>query len=113
DVVTRNSVGHALIDALASVHAIAPVPVGLGDAGKARNFVGRQIERWRAVRAAHAVRELPLIETLGAWLADNVPAPEAVRIVHCDYHLDNVLMDLAEPKVQAILDWEMATLADP
>ncbi|WP_447751785.1 phosphotransferase family protein [Sphingopyxis fribergensis] len=113
DVATRDAMGHALIDALASVHAIKPVPPGLSDADKARNFVGRQIERWRAVRSAYAVRDLPLIETLGVWLADNAPAPEAVRIVHCDYHLDNVLMDLTEPKVLAILDWEMATLADP
>lgn len=113
DVATLDAVGHALIDAIASVHAIVPVPVGLGDADKARDFVVRQIERWRAVRSAHRVRDLPLIETVGAWLADNAPAPEAVRIVHCDYHLDNVLMDLAEPKVKAILDWEMATLADP
>jgi aminoglycoside phosphotransferase (APT) family kinase protein len=113
DVATRDAVGHALVDALASVHAIAPVPAGLGDADKARNFVGRQIERWRAVRSTHRVRDLPLIETVGAWLADNAPAPEAVRIVHCDYHLDNVLMDPAVPQVNAILDWEMATLADP
>ena len=90
---TLDAVGHALIDALASVHAIAPVPAELGDADKARTFVVRQIERWRAVRSAHAVRDLPLIETLGAWLAANAPPPEAVRIVHCDYHLDNVLMD--------------------
>lgn len=110
---TLDALGYALIDALASVHAIAPVADELGDADKARTFVGRQIDRWRALRSAHAVRTLPLIETLGAWLASNVPAPQAVRIVHCDYHLDNVLMDPAAPKVMAILDWEMATLADP
>ena len=112
-VATLDAVGHALIDALASVHAITPVPAALGDAHKARTFVGRQIERWRAVRLASKVRDLPLIELLGTWLADNVPEPETVRIVHCDYHLDNVLMDPVEPKVRAILDWEMATLADP
>lgn len=112
-VATRDAIGHALIDALASVHAIEPVPAGLGDAAKAPGFVARQIERWRAVRSASSVRELPLIETLGAWLAANVPAPGAVRIVHCDYHLDNVLMDVDEPRVEAILDWEMATIADP
>jgi aminoglycoside phosphotransferase (APT) family kinase protein len=112
-IATRDAIGHALIDALASVHAIAPVPAGLGDADKARHFVARQIDRWRAVRSASAVRDLPLIETLGIWLAANVPQPEAVRIVHCDYHLDNVLMDVTEPRVEAILDWEMATLADP
>ena len=110
---TLDAVGHALIDALASVHAIAPVAAELGDADKAGTFVVRQIERWRAVRSAHAVRDLPLIETLGAWLAANAPPPEAVRIVHCDYHLDNVLMDPAVQQVRAILDWEMATLADP
>lgn len=113
NVATRDAVGRALIDALASVHAIAPVPAGLGDADKGRDFVARQIARWRGVRSAHAVRDLPLIEMLGDWLATNVPAPEAVRIVHCDYHLDNVLMDPVAPKVRAILDWEMATLADP
>ncbi len=112
-IATLDAVGHALIDALASVHAITPVPAALGDVDKARTFVARQIERWRAVRSEHMVRDLPLIEQLGAWLAENAPQPEAVRIVHCDYHLDNVLMDPAEPKVRAILDWEMATLADP
>lgn len=112
-VATRDAVGFALIDALASVHMIAPTPEGLGDLGKAQQFVGRQIERWRAVRSAHACRDLPLIEKLGDWLAKAVPEPEAVRIVHCDFHLDNVLLDLTEPRVEAILDWEMATLADP
>ncbi|MFN6933969.1 MAG: phosphotransferase family protein [Tsuneonella sp.] len=113
DAATLDALGFALIDALASVHAIAPVPPGLGDPARGRTFVARQIERWREVRSVHAVRNLPLIEELGAWLAGHVPQPEAVRIVHCDYHLDNVLMNIDEPKVEAILDWEMATLADP
>ncbi len=113
DVATVDALGHALIDALAAVHSINPIPAGLGDVGKARHFVSRQIERWRAERSAHAVRELPQIEALGGWLACNVPPPEAVRIVHCDYHLDNVLVDTGHPTVNAILDWEMATLADP
>ena len=112
-IATIDAVGIALIDALAKVHAVTPVPEGLGDVNKARNFVARQIERWRAVRLATKVRDLPLVEVLGTWLAENVPEPETVRIVHCDYHLDNVLMDPIEPKVRAILDWEMATLADP
>lgn len=113
NIATIDALGVTLINALAKVHAIAPVPEGLGDVIKARNFVARQIERWRAVRRADAIRDLPLVEVLGTWLADNVPQPETVRIVHCDYHLDNVLMDPIEPEVRAILDWEMATLADP
>ncbi|WP_394729294.1 phosphotransferase family protein [Altererythrobacter sp. GH1-8] len=113
EVATIDAVGHALIDALASVHTITPVPEGLGQIEKAQEFVTRQIARWREVRLQHAVRELPLIDSLGAWLAEHVPTPQSVRIVHCDYHLDNVLMDPAQPQVNAILDWEMATLADP
>lgn len=108
-----DAVGYALIDALAQVHLIDPLPADLGDPGKGCDFVARQIARWREVRRTHRVRDLPLLETIGAWLADNVPQPEAVRIVHCDYHLDNVLMDPVTPEVAAILDWEMATLADP
>src|SRR5690606_22110550 len=89
------------------------IPSSLGDCEKARDFVPRQIERWRSVRAQACVRDLPDMEILGDWLAQFAPEPEAVRIVHCDYHLDNVLMDQSSPMVKAILDWEMATLADP
>lgn len=109
----RNAVGDALIDALANVHAIEPSASDLGSMEKGQSFVARQIGRWRDERSRNAVRDLPLIEELGSWLADRAPEAEAVRIVHCDYHLDNVLMDPTSPKVNAILDWEMATLADP
>lgn len=113
DVATIDRMGISLINALAAVHSIDPVPLGLGDATKAADFVPRQVARWRAVRKEAAIRELPLIEHLGEWLASNSPPPQAIRIVHCDYHLDNVLMDENKPEVCAILDWEMATLADP
>lgn len=108
-----NDIGHALISSLASVHNITDISENLGDVEKARHFVPRQIERWRGVRAAACARDLPDMEILGDWLLQSAPEPEAVRIVHCDYHLDNVLMDPSSPKVNAILDWEMATLADP
>lgn len=110
---TVNEMGRALIAALANVHNITDIPESLGHSEKARQFVPRQIERWRGVRAKACVRDLPDMEILGDWLALHAPEPEAVRIVHCDYHLDNVLMDHHIPKVNAILDWEMATLADP
>jgi len=109
----RDAVGSALIDSLASVHAIEPPASGLGSLEKGRCFVARQIERWRDERSRNQVRDLPLIEELGSWLSDRTPEADAIRIVHCDFHLDNVLMDPRHPKVNAILDWEMATLADP
>lgn len=110
---TRNAIGAALIDALSAIHVIDPEGLGLGHADKAIHFVTRQVERWRDVRRKEQVRTLPQIEAIAAWLLANCPTPEAIRIVHCDYHLDNTLMDAAVPKVNAILDWEMATLADP
>ncbi|MFW2349003.1 phosphotransferase family protein [Qipengyuania sp.] len=109
----RDAIGAALIDALASVHAINPPSAGLGSIDKGRDFVLRQVERWREERRERKARDLPLIEAIGGWLSENAPAPETVRIVHCDYHLDNVLMASEQPRVNAILDWEMATLADP
>jgi aminoglycoside phosphotransferase (APT) family kinase protein len=110
---TRNAIGTALIAALASIHVIDPGGLGLGNADKAFNFVTRQVERWRDVRRRDHVRLLPQIDEIAAWLLANCPDPQAIRIVHCDYHLDNTLMDEANVNVNAILDWEMATLADP
>ena len=108
-----SALGEAMIDALATVHRLDPQSCGVSPGGGASTFVSRQIERWRAVRRKDAVRDLPQIESLGQWLADNAPEPETLRIVHCDYHLDNVLMAPGEARVNAILDWEMATVADP
>ncbi|MXP45348.1 phosphotransferase family protein [Allopontixanthobacter sediminis] len=110
---TRSSIGAALIAALASIHVIDPEGLGLGDPDKARSFVRRQVTRWRDVRRKDQVRVLPQIDKIAAWLLTNCPDPQAIRIVHCDYHLDNTLMDETALKVNAILDWEMATLADP
>ncbi len=110
---TRNTIGAELVSALAAIHVIDPEGLGLGSADKARNFVTRQVERWREVRSKDQVRPLPQIDMIAAWLLANCPEPQTIRIVHCDYHLDNTLMDRAVPRVNAILDWEMATLADP
>ena len=110
---TIDMLGFAMIDALAQVHAIDPVPGDLFDPDKARAFVPRQIQRWRGERAKRSVRELTDLERLGDWLAANAPEPEVVRIVHSDFHLDNLLVDRDSPRVKAILDWEMATVADP
>ena len=108
-----SALGEALIDALATVHDLDPARCGIEAGGGAKTFVSRQIARWREVRQQAAVRDLPGIERLGRWLEDNAPEPEALRIVHCDYHLDNVLIAPGEARVNAILDWEMASVADP
>jgi aminoglycoside phosphotransferase (APT) family kinase protein len=110
---TVSRLGEELVDALAAVHRIdwrGAVPEGFG---RPDGFVRRQIERWLKVRRQDAVRDLPLLETLGAWLIAHVPEDEPATIVHCDYHLDNTLFARDEPRLAAIIDWEMATLGPP
>lgn len=106
-------IGEGLVDALAAVHRIdwrGTLPEGFG---RPEGFTQRQIERWLAVRRKDAVRDLPLLERLGAWLLANLPQDEPVTILHCDYHLDNTLFSRTEPRLLAIVDWEMATVGPP
>jgi aminoglycoside phosphotransferase (APT) family kinase protein len=113
DVETISRIGEELVDALAAVHRIdwgAVLPAGFG---RPDGFVLRQIERWIAVRRVDRVRKLPLIERLGDWLRDRVPADEPATIIHCDYHLDNTLFARTGPRLAAIIDWEMATIGPP
>ncbi|HWJ66942.1 MAG TPA: phosphotransferase family protein [Nocardioides sp.] len=104
-----------LVDALAALHAIDPVQVGLADFGRPEGFLGRQVGRWRQQLAASYTRDLPAADELHALLAADVPAESAAGIVHGDYRLDNVLVELVDgrDRANAVLDWEMATLGDP
>lgn len=110
---TVRKIGEELADGLAAVHLIdwrGSLPEGFG---RPEGFVARQIERWLAVRAQNAVRDLPLLEGLGAWLLANLPQDDPATIIHCDYHLDNTLFARREPRLMAIIDWEMATIGPP
>lgn len=69
--------------------------------------------RWLDHLATYGGHELPHIDTLAAWLTANRPADAPPGIVHGDYHLNNVLLDRAEPKIAAVVDWEMCTVGDP
>jgi aminoglycoside phosphotransferase (APT) family kinase protein len=108
-----NALGEQLSDALASI-AVAPwEKLELTDFGNPENFLRRQIERWLKLRSKSGVRELPHLSGLGQWLLDNLPQSAPVGIVHGDYHLDNTLCNAARPELQAVIDWEMATIGDP
>lgn len=110
---TINALGLEMMRGLATVHAIEWTDVLPSDFAKPDGFVQRQIERWLKVRAQDRVRDLPLLESIGQWLLDNLPASSRASIIHCDFHLDNCLMAPDAPQLRAILDWEMATLGDP
>lgn len=112
-VATIDTIGEELVDAIAAVHALDWRQRLPENFGRPENFLRRQIERWLKVRQDDVVRDLPLIAELGKWLLDNAPTDAATAVVHCDYHLDNTLFDRAQPKLNAIIDWEMATIGDP
>jgi len=105
--------GEQLVDALAAIAVVPWQQIGLATFGKPGNFLPRQVERWLEIRRQSAVRTLPLLEQLARWLLDNVPASGPVGVVHGDYHLDNTLCSRDEPRLLAVIDWEMATIGDP
>ncbi|MFC5993510.1 phosphotransferase family protein [Pseudonocardia hispaniensis] len=104
----------ALIDTLVALHAIDPNAIGLGDFGRAKGYLGRQVRRWYDQWTRVATRDMPDIETLHSRLAASIPQESEARIVHGDFRVDNTILDPADiGTVRAVVDWEMATLGDP
>ena len=110
---TVNQLGLTMVEGLARVHAVNWQDVLPADFARPEGFVIRQVERWLKVRASERVRDLPLLEEIGAWLLANQPASSRTSVIHCDFHLDNCLVAPDRPELRVILDWEMATLGDP
>lgn len=90
-----------------------PVAIGLGDFGKPGNYFARQIDRWTKQYRASETQTIPEFEKVAEWLPKTVPEQARVSIVHGDYRLDNMIFHATEPRVQAVLDWELSTLGDP
>jgi aminoglycoside phosphotransferase (APT) family kinase protein len=105
----------AMNAAIASLHSVDPIAVGLGDFGRADGYVARQIARWsKQYLADEAAGRDPTLDRLIEWLPANQPAAEpAAAIVHGDFRIDNMIFDASEPRVIAIMDWELSTLGDP
>ncbi|GAB4529433.1 MAG: phosphotransferase [Amphiplicatus sp.] len=104
---------HALIDALADLHAIDYEKVGLADFGKPGNYFERQIGRWSKQYKAAETQPIADMDRLIEWLPTAIPDDDAVSIVHGDFRFDNVIMHPNRPKVLAVLDWELSTLGHP
>lgn len=100
---------------LALLHTLDPVAVGLADYGKAGNYFERQISRWvRQYRAdADVAGTDPNMDRLIEWLPAHVPPGDESRIVHGDFRADNMVFHPTEPRVVAVLDWELSTLGHP
>jgi aminoglycoside phosphotransferase (APT) family kinase protein len=101
------------IQTLARLHSYDPDEIGLGDFGKPGNYFARQIDRWTKQYRASALEVIPEMDRLIEWLPRTVPQQERVSVVHGDYRLDNMIFHPVEPRVIAVLDWELSTLGDP
>jgi len=106
-------IGEELVDTLVRLHAIDFEAAGLGDFGRSDGYLERQLMRFNGLLELNATRPLPDLERVGEWLAANLPDSPPPTLVHGDYRLGNVMLALSEPRVVAVLDWEMATIGDP
>lgn len=100
---------------IAALHGIDPEAAGLGDYGKPGNYFARQIGRWsKQYLGDEEAGRVASMDQLVEWLPQNIPADDGVaRIIHGDYRCDNMIFDPAEPRVLAVLDWELSTLGHP
>ena len=100
---------------MARLHGYDPEAIGLGDYGRASGFVERQVARWsKQYETDVEAGRVPAMDRLTAWLRANLPPDSGdARVVHGDYRCDNMIFAPAEPRVAAVLDWELSTLGDP
>jgi aminoglycoside phosphotransferase (APT) family kinase protein len=105
----------AMNDTIARLHAVDPEAVGLGDFGRPENYVGRQVARWsKQYLADEPAGRDPNMDLLTDWLPRHLPAHQPPpAIVHGDFRIDNLIFHPTEPRVIAIMDWELSTIGDP
>ncbi len=108
----RKAIYLDLARVLALLHNVTPADVGLGEFGRPGNYYERQINRWSKQYIASQTEDLPAMNSLMEWLPKNIPSDTGSVIVHGDYRLGNVLIHPTEPKIVAVLDWELSTLGD-
>jgi len=98
---------------MAQLHTIDYAAIGLQDYGKPGNYFVRQIDRWTKQYRASETEKIEAMDKLIDWLPNNIPPGDETSIVHGDYRLDNMIFHPTEPRILAILDWELSTLGHP
>ena len=112
-----NSARGAIFDemnrVMANLHQVDYAAIGLADYGKPGNYFERQISRWTKQYRASETENIDAMDRLIEWLPQHIPPGDETRIVHGDYRLDNLIFHPTEPRILAILDWELSTLGHP
>ena len=109
----RHAIFMAKLKTLADLHNTDVDAVGLSDFGRPGNYFGRQVDRWSKQYKASETTKVETIDKLMDWLPQTLPTDDQTSIVHGDYRLDNMVLHATEPRVIAVLDWELSTLGNP
>ncbi len=110
----RLATAHELIEALVEIHAVDWQAVGLEGFGKPTGYLERQLRRFLGLWEINKTREIPAVESVAAWLGENMPESGPATIVHGDFRLGNTMFAPGNTaRLAAVLDWEMATIGDP
>ncbi|NMW32177.1 phosphotransferase family protein [Altererythrobacter sp. RZ02] len=109
----RTKIYNAMIDTMADLHKADVSAIGMDDFGKPTDYCARQISRWSKQYKLSETEVIPEMDELIEWLPTTIPTQHASSIVHGDYRLDNMIFHKTEPRVIAVLDWELSTLGDP
>ena len=109
----RAALFSSLNETIARLHGYDPAALGLSDFGKPQGYVARQIRRWSEQYRASETETIPEMDRLIAWLPGVCPEDSGAAVVHGDFRLDNCIVHPTEPRVIAVLDWELSTIGDP
>ncbi len=109
----RAAIWDELNRVIALLHTIDYRAVGLEGFGKPGDYIARQVERWTKQYRASETERIEAMDNLIAWLPRHIPPGDETTVVHGDYRLDNVVFHPSEPRILAVLDWELSTLGHP
>ncbi|MGH8679524.1 MAG: phosphotransferase [Burkholderiales bacterium] len=109
----RRAIFNELNRVIAALHKVDYVKIGLETYGKPGNYIERQVNRWIKQYRASETERIEAMENLIEWLPKSIPPGDETTIVHGDYRMDNVIFHATEPRILAVLDWELSTLGHP
>lgn len=113
DKLERTAIYDEMNRIIAALHKVDYEAIGLGDYGRPGNYFARQISRWTRQYQASEMEKIQAMDNLIAWLPEHIPIDHETSIVHGDYRMDNLLFHPTEPRVLAVLDWELSTIGHP
>jgi len=110
----RAALYNSVNETLAKLHSLRPAALGLAQFGKPGNYFARQVSRWSRQYEDSRIEDIPEMEKLMAWLPGAVPVDDGREsIVHGDFSFHNLIISPTEPRVAAVIDWELSTLGHP